>query len=275
MTEKKDRKLPAKRTFVFVLDARNVDDGQVKSFIGNYNKYNADEILLYVINGRKELYWVYKGELCIVDVLVRMPNMQQYFGQQSVLQDFFGELELSENYCVVNTRYHFIRDFYLKDFLCRKNTPYYIVHDYDNVRSCDNREQIINVENYRQLQKMETSKDEKEIERVYVRLLENSPMVRQIPHGRLFYEKNFESLQCRIDCLQGIDRKTIEKLYIGYISNKCDGNEFVLNAGCLKCQMNERLYKLIKCSIAYSLVYEIGYYIRKCVRIVKLLLSRK
>lgn len=128
------------RNLVILLKTFLDDFIYVERLIPSYNKYNCDNIPLYIVVPEADLN-VFKqfsnqnieilSEELFKDNLTSVPvfGMKAGYVNQQIIKLSFWELQLCDNYFCLDSDGEFIRDFYVSDFMFNENTPYSILFE--------------------------------------------------------------------------------------------------------------------------------------------------
>ncbi len=142
--------------FAVMLKTYRNDFLSVKRLLESFNKYNKDNIPLYVVlpEADKEYFTTQMGDL--LKNPERVLEEEIYFGKYLDYEDLSGRFEkymtngylnqqivklafwecgLCENYFCIDSDSYFIRDFYLKDFMFDENTPYTILIEDNDLKA--------------------------------------------------------------------------------------------------------------------------------------------
>jgi Family of unknown function (DUF6492) len=137
-----------KLNFVFLLKTYIGDIEYVDRLILSYEKYNRDNITLYIVVPKSD-YEHFKKYIsdkifllndesitnCLVsDYSVR--GIRPGYVNQEIIKIAFWEKKLAENYLCLDSDGEFIRDFFVSDFMYDEKTPYTILVE-DNELAVD------------------------------------------------------------------------------------------------------------------------------------------
>ena len=107
------------------------DIDRIDALINSINKYNVDNIPVYVSCPQQDLQMFQSKNWSSVVVLADEDidsNNGGWIGQQ-VIKSQFWKLGLCENYLCLDSDSEFIKPFYVRDFMYDEETPYTVLHE--------------------------------------------------------------------------------------------------------------------------------------------------
>ena len=125
--------------FVMFSKTYKGDIKRFKNMIGSFNKFNCENIIMYVSVPECDLELFKEFESDTVKLISDESyaknyfSDEQYFGlstgyvNQEICKLSFWETDISENYLCIDSDLEFIRDFYVSDFMADNKTPYTIL----------------------------------------------------------------------------------------------------------------------------------------------------
>ena len=125
--------------FAMFCKTYNGDLERFKNMIKSFNKFNVENITLYVSVPENDLELFKCFESDTVKIITDESYAKNYFSNeeyfglttgyvnQEICKLSFWETGISENYLCIDSDLEFIRDFYVSDFMADENTPYIIL----------------------------------------------------------------------------------------------------------------------------------------------------
>ena len=139
------------RIFCFMLKTYKNDFLYVRRLIKSFNKYNRDNITLFILAPRvqlDELINSCRNELCD-DIIIlaeeeyckhlvseNIHGFSPGYVNQQIIKLSFWENNLCDNYMCIDSDSIFIRDFHINDFMFDRDTPYSVLFE-DNALKSD------------------------------------------------------------------------------------------------------------------------------------------
>lgn len=125
--------------FIMYCKTYSGDFNSCSIMINSFNKYNKDNIVLYLSVPLKEIHLFEKFQSDNIKIISDESYAEKYFAtetsysfsigyfNQEICKLAFWETELSENYLCIDSDTTFIRDFYISDFMKNEKTPYTVL----------------------------------------------------------------------------------------------------------------------------------------------------
>lgn len=273
------------KEFVFILNAYNTNFINILRFVQVFQKYNKDKIDLYILCNLYNKDNFLKKNVKILNINEIVLKFLNYYDIKSIdniqiddqlIKMIFYKMNLAHNYSVINTNYHFFKNFYVCNFIAKNGNPYLVI-DNNLIHTCNLNndkqysEQIINSYNMELVLKDRISSPsltlnefydiKKNIDRFYFSdVLQKDTLNYQIPIGRFFYLCNKNDIRYKIDCVQGTSIKILKRSYLGYRVNQdtiIDGS--ITNINNIEFEMDEKVYKVVQKELIPSIKINICY----------------
>lgn len=109
----------------------------LKRFLDSYQKFNKDDIPLYVVLPQKDIDELERSIGDLYKIIKKVLSEEQLYDTdtkgidgwkiQQIIKLAFWKLDLCENYFCIDSDSYFIKDFYVSDFMYDADTPYTVL----------------------------------------------------------------------------------------------------------------------------------------------------